>query len=62
MKAIEYARHGVPQEVCQCVEVDDAPAPRPGEITVAVLASAINPADLLIIEGRYPGPTELPAR
>jgi len=62
MKAIEYARHGLPHEVCQCVDVDDAPAPRPGEITAAVLASAINPADLLIIEGRYPGPTELPAR
>jgi len=62
MKAIEYARHGVPHEVCNCVDVDDAPAPGPGEITASVLASAVNPADLLIIEGLYPGPTELPAR
>jgi len=28
---------------------------------VAIRAAAINPADLLIFEGRYPGPAELPA-
>ncbi|MDH3687986.1 MAG: zinc-dependent alcohol dehydrogenase family protein [Gammaproteobacteria bacterium] len=62
MKAIEFTRYGIPHEVCACVEVPDPGAPSPGEIVVTVLASAINPADLLIIEGRYPGPTELPAR
>jgi trans-2-enoyl-CoA reductase len=29
---------------------------------VSIEASAINPADLLVIEGRYPGPKQLPAR
>jgi NADPH:quinone reductase-like Zn-dependent oxidoreductase len=62
MKAIEYAEHGPAHEVCRCVEVDEPDAPGTGEISVAVEAAAINPADLLIIEGRYPGPDVLPAR
>ena len=61
MKAIEFQKYGPPHEVCHCVEVDDAPAPGPGEVTVAVEAAAINPADLLIFEGLYPGPNP-PAR
>ena len=36
-------------------------APGPGEAVVSIRASAINPADLLIFEGRYPGPESLPA-
>ncbi len=62
MKAIEFASHGVPHEVCHCVDVADVGPPRAGEIVVEILASAINPADLLIAEGRYPGPDTLPAR
>ena len=61
MKAVEFQEYGPPHEVCHCVEVDDASAPEPGEVTVAVEAAAINPADLLIFEGRYPGPNP-PAR
>jgi len=61
MKAIEFAEYGAPHEVCHCVEIDDAPEPGPGEVMVSVEAAAINPADLLIFEGRYPGPTP-PAR
>ena len=62
MKVIEYTNHGAPHEVCRCVETAEPGEPGPGEVVVAVEASAINPADLLIIEGRYPGPAELPAR
>ncbi len=62
MKAIEFARHGVPHEVCRCIDAGDVGEPGPGEIVVTVDASAINPADLLIVEGRYPGPADLPAR
>ncbi len=62
MKAIEYAEHGPAHAVCRCVEVDEPAAPGAGEVSVAVEAAAINPADLLIIEGRYPGPGTLPAR
>ncbi|MEK9724264.1 MAG: zinc-dependent alcohol dehydrogenase family protein [Rhodospirillaceae bacterium] len=56
MKAIEFTAYGVPHIVCRCVEVPDAPAPGDREVTVMVEAAAINPADLLIFEGRYPGP------
>ena len=62
MKAIEFASYGVPHEVCRCVDVADVGPPGPGEVIVDILASAINPADLLIVEGRYPGPAALPAR
>ena len=62
MKAIEFSNHGLAHEVCRCVDVDEPSVPSGGEIMVSIEASAINPADLLIVEGRYPGPDQLPAR
>lgn len=62
MKAIEFTNHGIPHQVCLCVDAPDVGEPGPGEIVVAIDASAINPADLLIVEGRYPGPSQFPAR
>ena len=62
MKAIEFDRYGPPHEVCHCIEVAEPGAPGPDEVIVAVEACSINPADLLLIEGRYPGPKQLPAR
>jgi NADPH:quinone reductase-like Zn-dependent oxidoreductase len=61
MKIVQFGRYGVPHEVCDCVEAEDPGVPAADEVVVAVEAAPINPADLLIIEGRYPGPTELPA-
>jgi len=61
MQRVEFARYGTPHQVCACVDKPKFGDPGAGEIVVAVEAAAINPADLLIIEGRYPGPTELPA-
>jgi NADPH:quinone reductase-like Zn-dependent oxidoreductase len=57
MQIVEFTRYGTPHEVCTLVDKPDFGDPDPGEIIVAVEAAAINPADLLIIEGRYPGPT-----
>ena len=62
MKAIEYASFGTPYKVCKCVEVADPGSPVADEVVVRIEASAINPADLLIIRGEYPGPDQLPAR
>ncbi len=62
MKAIQFADFGVPHEVCVCIEASEPGPPGPDEVIVTVDASAINPADLLIVEGRYPGPAALPAR
>ena len=62
MKVIEYAKFGAPFDVCKCIEVDDPASPQENEVLVAVEASAINPADLLMIRGEYPGPNTLPTR
>lgn len=61
MKAIQLIAHGTPASSCSCVDVPDHAPPAKGEIAVDIQAAAINPADLLIFEGRYPGPDELPA-
>ena len=57
MKIVRFTEYGPPDRVCECVEVADCGAPGAGEVVVEIMASAINPADLLMIEGRYPGPT-----
>ncbi len=61
MKAVVFSRHGAPEDVCECVEVPDPGEPGDGEIVVAVAAAPINPADLLMLQGTYPGPAVLPA-
>ena len=61
MKQIQLLRHARPDEACACVEVEEVGAPGPDEVVVEIQAAAINPADLLTFEGRYPGPGELPA-
>ena len=61
MKVIEMREHGRPDAVCGCDEVDDVGAPADHEVVVDIEAAAINPADLSICEGSYPGPAVLPA-
>ncbi len=61
MLAVQLQRHARPDLACAAVEVAEPEAPGPGEVVVAIRAAAINPADLLIFEGRYPGPETLPA-
>ena len=56
MKTVQFTQYGPPDQVSECVEVADCGAPGAGEVVVEIMASAINPADLLMIEGRYPGP------
>lgn len=61
MKQIVITGTGRPEDVCEVHEVDDVGAPGDGEAVVAIKAAAINPADLLIMEDRYPGPDTYPA-
>jgi NADPH:quinone reductase-like Zn-dependent oxidoreductase len=59
-KSIIFHEFGPPEKVLGIVE-EDVPEPRAGEVLIRVEASPINPADLNIIEGKYPKRPELPA-
>lgn len=61
MKQVQLVRYGKPETTCECIDSESLPPPAAGKINVAIRASAINPADLLIFEDRYPGPESLPA-
>ena len=61
MKQIQLIRHDRPDRACACIEVDDPGKPGQDQVVVGIRAAAINPADLLIMEDRYPGPVDLPA-
>jgi len=61
MKAARLTAFGVPYEVVECADVPDVGEPGDGEVVVEVEGCAINPADLLIIEGLYPSDLEPPA-
>lgn len=60
MKSIVFDRHGPPAEV---LELRDMPKPTParGEVLVRMIASPINPSDLLYIEGQYGLKPQFPA-
>ncbi len=62
MKIVQFSRFGPPEQVAECIEVDDPPAPGADEVTLDVLAFPINPADTLMIEGRYAVRPALPSR
>ena len=51
---------GVPSQVVDSIEGDEPGAPGTGEVLVEMLACPINPAELLIIEGRYASKPALP--
>jgi NADPH:quinone reductase-like Zn-dependent oxidoreductase len=60
MKAIVFDRCGEPAEVLQVREAP-MPEPGPGQVRVRMLASPINPSDLLYIRGQYSKAPPLPA-
>ncbi len=59
MKAIILRECGVPQEVARCESVE-LPPPAMGEVRVRVLYAPINPADVNVLQGRYPRRPALP--
>jgi NADPH:quinone reductase-like Zn-dependent oxidoreductase len=54
MKAVQFDAYGEPSEV---LGVADRPVPEPGkgEVRVRILASPVNPSDLLYVRGHYSG-------
>jgi NADPH2:quinone reductase len=61
MKAVVFDRHGPPEEVLQIRDVPPPPEPGPGQVRVRMLASPINPSDVLFIRGEYGKRASLPA-
>eukprot|EP00873_Tetraselmis_striata_P004989 jgi/Tetstr1/425253/TSEL_015707.t2 len=58
--ALRFAEHGAPAEVLTMGQAD-MPALGPTDVLVDFLAAPINPADINIIEGKYPLKPPLPA-
>jgi NADPH:quinone reductase len=52
MKAAVFDSFGQPSDVLGIRDVPE-PMPGPGEVRVRMIASPINPSDLLVVEGRY---------
>ena len=60
VRAIVFHSHGVPVEVAAIEEVE-VPPPQAGQALVRTIAAPINPADVNLIEGKYPVRPVLPA-
>lgn len=60
MKAIVFEQFGEPSEVLKVRDVP-MPEPGPGEVRVRMIASPVNPSDLLVVRGRYGVLPTLPA-
>ncbi|MCP4170051.1 MAG: alcohol dehydrogenase catalytic domain-containing protein, partial [Fuerstiella sp.] len=52
MKCEQFESTGEPGQVLQCVQ-RDRPSPQHGEVLVRMLASPVNPSDLMFIRGVY---------
>ena len=59
VSAIIIREHGEPRDVVR-LETLSLPAPGPGEVRVRVKFAPINPADLNVLDGKYPVRPELP--
>ena len=59
MKCVQFETVGEPRDVLQVVE-RDLPAPQHGEVRVRMLASPVNPSDLMFVRGTYGVKPSLP--
>lgn len=62
MLVAELSAIGPAHEVVRAIEVPDLGKPAPGRVVVRMAACSINPADLLLIEGRYATLPDVPSR
>ena len=56
MRAIQITQFGRPEDVVRVVDVEEPPAPGPGEVKVAVEFSPLNKHDLLLAGGEFVQP------
>lgn len=61
MKRVVFDRFGPPAEVLRVQDDVPAPQPGPGEVLVRMLASPVNPSDLMYVSGKYGLKPTLPA-
>jgi len=61
MRIVQVTQFGSPEKSLRVVEQPDPPTPQGNEVVVDILAFPINPADLLLVEGKYAAKPELPA-
>ncbi len=59
MKCLQFETPGDPAEVLKCVD-RDVPVPQHGEVRVRMLASPINPSDMMFVRGVYGVQPKLP--
>jgi NADPH:quinone reductase-like Zn-dependent oxidoreductase len=60
MKAVVFEQYGEPATVLRVRDVP-VPEPGPGQVRVRMLASPVNPSDLMTVAGRYGRQVKLPA-
>jgi NADPH:quinone reductase-like Zn-dependent oxidoreductase len=60
MRAVLFTTFGEPAEVLRAADLPD-PAPGPGQVRVRMLASPVNPSDLMTVRGVYGQRPKLPA-
>ncbi len=53
MKLAQLNAFGIASQVVDCIEGEEPGAPGAGEVLIEMLACPTNPAELLIIEGKY---------
>lgn len=61
MQVAEMTAVGLTAQSVRCADYPEPPAPGPGQVTVEIAAGAINPADILRIEGGYAFSPTVPA-
>ena len=61
MRAVQFSRFGVPDEVAELLDLPPPPPPGPDDALVELLFAPINPADLLNLRGEYGVVPPLPA-
>lgn len=60
MRAVQFQIPGEPSSVLRLQTIDQ-PVPKHGEVLVRMLASPVNPSDLMFIRGHYTIPPQCPA-